>query len=146
MIGLAMRGLAWTLEQVAGPWLKVLIVPGLALGALTLGHQMLQAREEARQAREAALIAQGREQCISEYELAAAEARASAAEQRARQAAADAAAAERITLEVQSHAAKLDADLAVVRAELVREVNSGVAVDASRCVSDRVLDLVTRPR
>lgn len=50
--------------------IKMLLVPGLIIGTVTAGHQLVKARADAANAREQAAINRGRNQCLSEVQLA----------------------------------------------------------------------------
>ena len=60
--------------------LRLLAVPALLIGVVTAGHQMVKARADATAAREQVAMHRGREQCLSEVQLA--QARADLVEER----------------------------------------------------------------
>lgn len=130
-----MQILAKLLEWVVGPGLKTLLMPAMLLGLITGWHQYTKARAEAVEAREAALVARGRQQCVTEFELATANARLAAERKRADDAISSAREAARISEEVQANAQTIQDALDRLTAE---DGNP----DPARCLSRGVLDLV----
>lgn len=107
-----MRILAWFAEQLAGPWLKSLVVPALFLAVLTAAHQYSLARAEATAAKETALVAQGRNQCLAEVELAQTKALLDRERRNVELARSEAAAAQNVAQMVGDNVRVLEAQLA----------------------------------
>lgn len=124
-----------------GGWLKAAALPVAFTVAVTGWHQFTKAREEARQTKEAALINRGRQQCISEVELATAKAVAAQAQQRAAQAEVDAAAAISVSEEIRGNEERIKAELHAVRAVADR---NAAECGPDRRLSDGVLELIGR--
>lgn len=127
-----MRIFAHLAEQLAGPWLKSLVLPALVIGLLTGWHQYTKARAEASTAKEAALVLRGRKECMGEVRLAQVENELATERARARAALDETEAAKRVTEEIEGHVRNLEAELST------RPVAGG----NSRCLSDGVLDAI----
>ena len=111
-----MRGLAWLAEQLAGPWLKSLMLPALVLGLITAAHQYTRARADAASAREAVLVARGRNQCLSEVQLAQARAELVQERRKTEQARIEAAAAVSVAKDVGDKVNDLEEQLRIAQA------------------------------
>ena len=116
--------------RATGGWLKSLAIPALLLAAVTMTHQALQARAAAMQARESALLARGRKQCIDEVRLAQAQAELDAERRRTAAARDEARSAEAVTAEVHKTVGELKNELDQARTAL--------AGGDPRCLSDGV--------
>lgn len=132
-IGKAVAG-----DAISG-WLKAAALPVAFTLAVTGWHQFTKAREETRQIKEAALINRGRQQCISEVELATAKYEAAQAKARATQAEVDAAAAIRVSEEIRGNADSIQAEIQRITAVADR---NAVECGPDRRLSDGVLNLI----
>jgi hypothetical protein len=128
-----MRIFAHLAEQLAGPWLKSLVLPALVIGLLTGWHQYTKARAEASTAKEAAQVLRGRKECLSEVRLVQVEHELATERARARTALDEVAAAQRVTEEIEGHVRNLEFELSKRRP---------VAGSDPRCLSDGVLDAI----
>lgn len=124
-----------------GNVLKVAALPVAFTVAVTAWHQLTKAREETRQIKEAALVNRGRQQCISEVELATAKAIATRAQERAQQAEVDAAAAIKLSEEVRGDEERIKVELQRVSAIADR---NAAECGPDRRLSDGVLELIGR--
>ena len=109
------------LEAALGPWLKALVLPALLVGLVTAVHTAVKARSEARTAREAALVAHGRDQCLSEVQIASAQAEAKAARQSERMVREELNLAKKATDEVEANARRISEQLDDARRSAVAD-------------------------
>lgn len=129
-----MRALAWIAEQLAGPWLKSLMLPALVLGLVTAAHQYTRARAEAKAAHENALVARGRQQCIDAVLLASAEAKAREAQRGAETA--------RLEKEAAVEVARTVGEVNVQLESRIKQMEDAAAVGDGRCLSDGMRDRI----
>lgn len=127
--------IARLIGQGAAGWIKSAAWPMAIVALVTLGHQYIKARQEADDLRITKAENRGRNQCISEVELATARAEATYARQQASAAIAQADEAQKITAEITQNAQAVTDELANLKSTVA-------AADANRCLSDSVLQLV----
>lgn len=132
-IGKAVAG-----DAISG-WLKAAALPVAFTVAVTGWHQFTKAREEAKEARDATMVARGRQQCIAEIELTTAKAEAAAMRQRAETAQAEAAAAIEVNQEIRGNEDRIKSEL--VRVQQIADRNAAEC-GPDRRLSDGVLDLI----
>lgn len=124
MIGLA----ATLLEKLAGPWLKILVVPLMAVGLITAAHQVIKARAETRAAHDRALLSQGRKECLAEVQLQSVQAQLIIARQML--------AATRLQAQDDSKLAREVGDKNAGLEKRIAELEQSAAGDNPSCLSD----------
>lgn len=93
-----------------------LAVPALLIGVVHVGHQMVQARADAATAREQAAAIRGRNQCLSEIQLAQARAELIEEKRKGEQARAEAVSAQSLAREVGDKVNDLEEQLRTAQA------------------------------
>lgn len=96
--------------------LRLLAVPALLVGVVTAGHQLVKARADAAAAREEAAVNRGRNQCLSEIQLAQARAELIEEKRKGEQARAEAVSAQSLAREVGDKVNDLEEQLRTAQA------------------------------